>query len=71
MPQPLSSQQLMFQGEVIKIIDGGGTKMMKINLQPCTIDLTMSMSEELHLGDPVTMEARVMITRVEPAVFID
>lgn len=70
MPQPLSSQQLMFQGEVIEIIDGGGTKMMKINLQPCTIDLPMSMWEEL-LGDPVTMEARVMITRVEPAVFID
>ena len=71
MPQPLFSQQLVFQGEVIEIVESGGKKMMKVNLLPCTIDLPMNMSDEPHLGDPLHIEATVMITGFEPAVFID
>jgi len=71
MPQPLSWHHVTFHGEVIEVVERGETKMMKLNLWPCTIDLPMSVSNEPHLGDPITVEADVMITGVEPAVFID
>ena len=71
MPQPLFSQQLVFQGEVIEIVERGGKKMMKVNLLPCTIDLPLSMPDEPHLGDPLHVDATVMITGVEPVIFID
>lgn len=71
MPFPLSSQHLVFHGEVIEIVELRGKKMMKINLLPSTIDLPLSMSDEPHLGDPVTVEATLNITGLEPAIFVD
>jgi hypothetical protein len=71
MPKPLSSQHVTFHGEVIEIVERGETRMMKLNLWPCTIDLPMRMPDEPHLGDPITVDALMMITNVEPAVPVD
>ncbi len=71
MTLPSLPNQLTFQGEVIEIVEGKEAKMMKISLWPCTIDLPLEMSEEPHLGDFVTVNASLLITGVEPAIFFD
>jgi len=71
MQQPLSSQHVTFHGEVIEIVERGETKMMKLNLWPWTIDIPMCELNEPHLGDPITVDAFMTITNVEPAVSIE
>lgn len=71
MPETVSSQHVTFRGEVIEIVERRGRKMMKLTLWPSTIDLPIDAGNEPHLGDPITVEALMTITGVEPAVFID
>lgn len=66
-----NSQQLVFQGEVIEIVEQGQEKLIKVSLFPCSIDVPVHSNVQPRLGDIVSMEATVKVQHVERVVPID
>ena len=65
------NQQVLFQGNVIEIVEQQGKKMIKVNLLPCSIDIPLRTDDEPHLGDMISFEATITVRNVERVVPIN
>jgi hypothetical protein len=66
--EPGQTRILRLLGEVVEIHEEGGHRRARISIRPQRlIDVIAADIHEVHLGDPVWIEAQVTIRSVQPA----
>lgn len=64
-----TTQKTNFTGEVVQIIDEAGSKKIKILTLPQYLETTVDFSQEIHLGDKVSLFSILDIQKVTPVIF--
>ena len=68
MSAPVTFQRLQFTGEVVGTFEQEGLRSTRVSLAPCQVTITSGLPPDLHLGDRVTLQVRMVIERVSSAV---
>jgi hypothetical protein len=67
MSEILSTQKLTLCGEVVEILETERICLAKISVEPCNVLSVIAPDfGEAHLGDRVTIDARIIVDRVQP-----
>ena len=68
MSAPEQFQRLQLTGEIVGTFEQEGRRMTRVSLVPCQVTLTSGIPADLHLGDQVTLQVRMVVDRVSTAL---
>lgn len=67
MKQHALSELVTVSGKIVEIYERDGLSRARVSLNPCCIEVMADPATELHLGDKVSVDARIRTTAVRPA----
>ena len=68
MQENITSQPFSFDGEIIEIFEKSGKKFAKILFKCVPIEVSMERILDAHLGDKVTVNAKLLIKKVSDKI---
>jgi hypothetical protein len=60
-------EAVTLSGKVVEIYDRDGQPHARVALNPCCIEVVADPATELHLGEKVTVDARIKTTAIRQA----
>ena len=61
------TEVVILSGKIVEIYERDGLSRARVSLNPCCIEVVADPAAELHLGEKVTVDARIQTTAVRNA----
>ena len=64
----LSEKKIIFNGEVVEIIDEAGNQKAKILTAPQYLEVVLEENNDIHLGEKVSVDSKITINKISPLI---